>query len=74
MLLKSLAAHRTDWITKLNPSRNESVEPLFYQFKISSRSFLRVPATLSILATSEYIIHEQSWSGALAVDSLSRQP
>ena len=59
MLLKPLAMLRTDWTTELSPSRNELVDPLFHQFKIPSRSFLRVLATLFISATAECIIHEQ---------------
>lgn len=70
MLLKPLAALRTDWTTELSPSRNESVEPLFHQFKIPSRSFLSVLATAFISDTSECIIHEQRRPGASAADSL----
>jgi len=70
MLLKPLAMLWTDWTTELSPSRNELVEPLFYQLKMPSRSFLRVLATLFISATLECIIHEQSLPRALAADSL----
>ncbi len=38
MLLKPLAALRTVWTTDRSPSRNESVEPLFHQSRIPSRS------------------------------------
>ncbi len=71
MLLKPLAMLRTDWTTELRPSRNELVDPLFHQFKIPSRSFLRVLATLFISATAECAIHEQRRSGALPADFLS---
>ena len=74
MFLKLLAVLFADWTRELSPSRNELVDPFFHQFKIPSRSFLRVPATLLILATAECIIYEQSRSGALAVDFLSGQP
>ena len=47
------------------------VKLLFHQFKISSHSFLRVLATLFILATAECIIYKQRRSGAAAADSLS---
>ena len=74
VFLKPLAALLADWTRELSPSRNELVDPFFHQFKIPSRSCLRVPAILLILATTECIIHKQSRSGALAVDSLSGQP
>ena len=74
MLLKPLAALRTDWTRELSPSRNELVKLLFRQFKTPSRSFLRVPAALFILATVECIIYKQRRSGALDVDFLLRQP
>lgn len=70
MLLKPLAALRTDWTTGFSPSRNEFVEPLFHQFRMPSRSFLSVLATVFISLTLECIIHEQSRSRALAADSL----
>ncbi|MFC2648117.1 MAG: hypothetical protein ACFNZW_09305 [Coriobacteriaceae bacterium] len=47
------------------------VKLLSHQFKIPSRSFLRVPATLFILATAECITYKQKRSGAAAADSLS---
>lgn len=51
MLLKPLAALRTDWTTEFSPSRNEFVEPLFHQFRMPSRSFLSVLATVFISDT-----------------------
>ena len=45
VFLKPLAALLANWTRELSPSRNELVDPFFHQFKISSRSFLRVPAT-----------------------------
>ena len=74
MLLKPLAVLFADWAGELSPLRNELVDPFFHQFKIPSRSCLKVPAILLILATAECIIHKQSRSGALAVDFLSGQP
>jgi hypothetical protein len=47
------------------------VKFLFHQFKISSHSFLRVLATLFILAPAECIIYKQRRFGAAAADSLS---
>ncbi|RRF97544.1 MAG: hypothetical protein DUD39_14360 [Coriobacteriaceae bacterium] len=74
MLLKLLAALLADWTRELSPSRNELVKLLSHQFKIPSRSFLRIPATLFILVTAECIIYKQRQSGSLAVDFLSGQP
>jgi hypothetical protein len=48
VFLKPLAALSADWTRELNPSRNELVEPFFYQLRIPSCFFLRVLATLFI--------------------------
>ena len=71
MFLKPLAVFRTDWTRELSPSRSELVKLLSHQLKISSRSFLSVPAALFILATVECIIYKQRRFGAAAADSLS---
>ena len=71
MLLKPLAALSADWTRELSPSRNELVDLFSHQFKIPSRSFLRVPATPFILATLECIVYKQRRSGTPAADPLS---
>ena len=71
--LEPLAALLMGWMTELGPSRIASAAFLESRFRMPSRPFLAVPATVSIPGTFGCMVQDAARSGPFPADSLSGQ-